>query len=361
MTDDSAWYHERPPEPDVAYQRQALAHQAQLTKPPGALGSLESLAVRLCALQRTTTPSVAKACITVFAADHGIAAAGVSAFPQSVTADMVRNFAHGGAAICVLARELGAQFQVVNLGTVEPLTELPGVVTQRLGAGTANFCQQEAMTETQLQAALTIGREQVADFLPMDIFLGGEMGIGNTTSASALAAVLLAQPVAELVGAGTGVDAAGRKQKAVVIEQALARHYCDQNEPLSALRCLGGFEIAALVGAYIACAQRGVPILVDGFISSVAALLAVRINPGVKPWLILSHCSQEAGHRWVIEALGEEPVVALGMRLGEASGAAVVLPLLKMACALHNTMATFAQAGIAQVEDKYEEGSRDEH
>lgn len=333
---------------DAAIGAQALARQAQLTKPPGSLGTLETAAVALAAMQGNLRPTVDTVWISIFAGDHGVAAEGVSAFPQAVTGEMLRNFASGGAAICVLARELGATLDVVNLGTVNDPGDIPGVRRACIAPCTANFCEAAAMTPSQLEAALEAGANsaRAARAQGADVFIGGEMGIANTTSATALACALLGQAPVALAGAGTGLDAAGIAHKAAVIERALQRHR-DIASPLEQLRCLGGFEIAALCGAYIACAQAGMPVLIDGFIATSAALAAVRIHPGVCEWMLFSHCSNEHGHAALLRALDARPLLDLGMRLGEGSGAAVAVPLLRLACALHNDMATFEQAGVS--------------
>ena len=340
------WWRRPARRPDAAARERAAARQRQLTKPPGSLGRLESLAVELAALQATDHPRVDPVAITVFAADHGIAAAGVSAFPQAVTAAMVANFARGGAAVSVLARELGARLEVVDLGTVEPLAGLPGVRHRPLGRGTADFRHGAAMTATQRDQALTEGRQAVerAAAAGAPLFIGGEMGIGNTTAATALACALLDRPPAELTGPGTGLDEAGLARKIAVIEEALAYH--GRHEPLETLRRLGGFEIAALTGAYLRSSQIGLVTLVDGFIASVAALVAVALQPDIRPWLLFAHRSAEPSHRHVLAALAAEPLLDLGLRLGEGSGAAVAVPLLRLACALHNDMATFDSAGV---------------
>jgi nicotinate-nucleotide--dimethylbenzimidazole phosphoribosyltransferase len=327
----------------------ALARQGQLTKPPGALARLEDIAVQLAALQGVERPQLQSIHISVFAADHGVAAEGVSLFPQTVTAEMVRNFARGGAAISVLAKQLSATLEVLNLGTVSVVEALPGVRDERVAAGTANFAQAPAMTEAQLAQALRVGRAAVlrAKQSGAQLFIGGEMGIANTTSASAIACVLLQSEPASLSGPGTGLDSKGVAHKAQVIALALAKHQLKHHDPLSVLRHVGGFEIAGLCGAYIAAAQQGLPVLVDGFISTVAALAAVRINPDVRNWLLFGHTSAEPGHQRVLAALDAQPVLQLGMRLGEGSGAAMAVPILRLACALHNGMATFAEAGVS--------------
>lgn len=336
----------------------ALERQGQLTKPPGALGQMEELAVRLAAMQGNERPCVDKAFIAIFAADHGIAAEGVSAFPQAVTGEMVKNFARGGAAISVLAKTLNASLEVVNLGTANDPGDWPNVVRAVIAPMSANFAQEPAMSEEQLAQAMQAGRDSVLRALEQgaQIYLGGEMGIANTTAASAIACAILQMPPESLTGPGTGLDSKGVQHKAAVIQRALALHGFTNSLPekwksqkaLDVLRCVGGFEIAALVGAYLTCAQRGLPVLVDGFISSVAALVGVRFDPNVNDWLLFAHTSAEPGHQSVLEKLYAKPLLSLGMRLGEGSGAATALPLLRLACALHNGMATFAEAAVSE-------------
>lgn len=336
-------------EANNCYLKKAKSRQDCLTKPAGSLGRLEALAIRLAALQATEQPSVKKVTIAIFAADHGVAAAGVSAFPQEVTGQMVANFSAGGAAISVLAKSLGADLEVIDVGTLHDSGPLPGVRACRVAAGTANFQQEDAMTAEQLAAALLVGRESVERAISAgsELYIGGEMGIGNTTSAAAIAAELLLMEPEMVVGAGTGLDQAGIQHKTAVIKEALARYQQLRESPLELLRCVGGFEIAALTGAYICAGQQGLPVLVDGFISSVAALVAVNLQPTIKPWLFYSHRSAEPGHRYVLASLEAQPLFDFGMRLGEGSGAATALPLLRLACDLHNNMATFAEAGVS--------------
>jgi len=336
-------------EANNSYLKKAKNRQECLTKPAGSLGRLEAIAIRLAALQATERPSVDKATIAIFAADHGVAAAGVSAFPQEVTGQMVANFSAGGAAISVLAKSLGADLEVVDVGTLHDPGPLPSVRACRVAAGTANFQQEDAMTAEQLTAALLAGRESAerAVSASSELYIGGEMGIGNTTSATAIAAKLLIMEPELLVGAGTGLDQAGIQNKTAVIREALARYQQLDQSPLELLRCIGGFEIAALTGAYISAAQQGLPVLIDGYISSVAALLAVNLQPTIKPWLFYSHRSAEPGHRYVLASLEAQPLFDFGMRLGEGSGAATALPLLRLACDLHNNMATFEEAGVS--------------
>ncbi|WP_439135336.1 nicotinate-nucleotide--dimethylbenzimidazole phosphoribosyltransferase [Pseudomaricurvus sp.] len=343
-----SWYHEPAAVPSNDHRQNAEQRQSQLTKPAGSLGQLESLAITLASLQASDQPQCDNVSITVFAADHGVAAEGVSAFPQEVTAQMVQNFSAGGAAISVLAKSLGAQLGVINVGTVSELPDMEGVSDQRIAAGTANFTKKAAMSSDQLQQALHIGQKTVlkAKENGAQLWIGGEMGIANTTSATALACAYLKKHAAEIVGPGTGLDNAGQIHKSSVIHRALDVFNATSQQPLKNLQYLGGFEIAALTGAYIAAGQIGLPVLVDGFICSVAALYAAAINPSIKPWLLLSHQSAEPGHSSVLAAFEQQPIIDLGLRLGEGSGAATAVPLLRLACDLHNQMATFESAGV---------------
>ncbi|NOQ62912.1 MAG: nicotinate-nucleotide--dimethylbenzimidazole phosphoribosyltransferase [Methyloprofundus sp.] len=340
------------PAPDAYYQHKALERQQQLTKPAGSLGKLEQLAVQLAAMQATESPCVDKVWISIFAADHGIAHEGVSAFPQSVSAEMVKNFVKGGAAINVLARQYQAKLEIIDVGIAADLSGL-NIIQQKVGLGTANFLHQAAMSEAQLNAALQVGIDAVkrARSEHSQLFIAGEMGIANTSSATAIACYLLDIKAEQLTGAGTGLDAGKIQRKAQIIQQALDKYQGICTTPLAILRYLGGFEIAALTAAYLSAAQQKLPILVDGFICSVSALLASHINPTLKPWLIFSHCSQEQGHQIILDRLAAAPLLNLNMRLGEASGAAMAIPILRSACALHSQMATFEQAQVASKVD----------
>jgi len=329
---------------------QGLERQGQLTKPPGSLGSLEAMAVRLCAMQSVQKPSVDNAQVVVFAGDHGVAAEGVSAFPQVVTGEMIKNFSRGGAAICALARQNNASFEVVNLGTVVNLSAMDNVVDNTIMAGTSNFSQQAAMTIEQLSQAMQSGKAAVerAAANGATLFIGGDMGIANTTSATALAAWATGQSVTALVGPGTGLDAQGVTHKGQVIEAALDKHEDAMTSPIEALRHVGGLEIAALTGAYIRAAQVGMPILVDGFITTSAAILAAKIQPDINMWMFFSHASAEPGHQAMMASIGADTILDLGMRLGEGSGAGVALSILKSACVTHNEMATFSEAQVSE-------------
>lgn len=348
MNTNIDWLNVTTASPSFIDKQAAEQRQAELTKPLGALGRLEQVIIELAALQHTPRPCIDKVYISVFAADHGVAQENVSAFPQAVTAQMVKNFSRGGAAINILAKSLQASLEVINLGTLVELGSLANVIHSPLGPGTKNFCLQAAMDTDQLQDAMQAGWEAAerAQHAGAQLFIGGEMGIGNTTSATALACALLETAPALLVGPGTGLNKAGIARKSKVIHMALHRHP-QRDDVLELLRCLGGFEIAALVASYLTCAHLAIPVLIDGFISSVAALVAARIRPDVQPWLLYSHRSAEPGHTLVLRALQAQPLVDLGMRLGEGSGAATVVPLLRLACALHNQMATFSQAQVS--------------
>ena len=346
----SNWIANNAKQPDQIIRVAAAQRQQELTKPPGSLGQLEDVAVELSAMQGCVNPSAENVQIAVFSGDHGVACEGVSAFPQVVTVEMVKNFIRGGAAISVMARELGAGLTVINAGTATEQPFANPVVDRPIAAGTKNLTVESAMTELQCSQALELGKDVMDDF-PVDthIVIGGEMGIANTTSATALAVAFGVGSAANLVGPGTGLDDKGVELKRNVIETALAR-FNDHHtvaEPLVILRELGGFEISALVGYFIRAAQKGQTILVDGFIVSVAALAACRINPSVRPWMIFAHSSAEPGHRLVLDALFAKPLLSLSMRLGEGSGSAIAVSLLRSACALQNKMATFAEASVS--------------
>lgn len=332
---------------------EAQERQGMLTKPLGSLGLLENVAITLAGLLGDEKPEIKKPLITIFAADHGVVTQGVSAFPQAVTVEMIRNFVNGGAAISVLARVNQAQLNVVNCGTayaVDFADDYDALLDKPVAAGTADLSQQSAMTVQQLEQALAIGQQVVEQGKKdgMDLFIAGEMGIGNTTPAAALGCAYLSQTAELMTGRGTGIDDAAFINKINVIEKALARLPLAELTAEQILQELGGFEIAAIAGAYIRCAQLGIPAVVDGFITTAAALSACRMNPQVHDWLLFSHQSQEQGHHHMLQALDAQPLLNLGLRLGEGSGAATALPLLRQACALHNGMATFAEASVSE-------------
>jgi len=348
MSSNLNWLDEEPKRPDEEASAAARARQAQLTKPPGALGELETLAITLAGWQGRVQPSIERVHISVFAADHGVADEGISAFPAAVTAQMIKNFVRDGAAINVLARVLDATLEVINLGTIDQAVTA-GAHDVALGPGSANFVNGPAMTDAQLAGALEAGRQSVerARGCGTQLYIGGDMGIGNTTAAAALGCALLSVKPEALAGPGTGLDERGVAHKAAVIRRALEKHSGHLRTARDALRRVGGFEIAALVGAYVRCAQLGLPALIDGFICGAAALTASRLCPGAQAWWLFAHRSREPGHPAILTALEARPLLDLGMRLGEGSGAAVAVPLLRLACELHAGMATFAEAGVS--------------
>ncbi len=329
---------------------QAQAHQDDLTKPKGSLGQLESLAIQIAALQQRQSISVERSQVIIFAGDHGIAEENVSAFPQSVSAEMVKNFSAGGAAISVLAKQHQLPLQVINLALASELTSLPLVETQHIAPGTKNFLHQPAMTQGQLNTVFEVAKKKVEQLKSSscELLILGEMGIANTTSATALLCALKSIDPEEVTGAGTGLNAQGIAHKINIIRRSLKQHQRQLTTPLKILQILGGFEIAALTGSYIRCAQQGIIVLVDGFICSVAALFAIEINNQCKHWLIFSHRSAEYGHQKVLEYIAAKPLLDLNLRLGEASGAALAYPIIRSACLLHNKMASFSSAGVTQ-------------
>ena len=343
------WVYQPCPGISAIHRDAALARQAQLTKPAGSLGRLEQLAVELAGLQQTERPRATRVPIIIFAGDHGVVARGVSAYPQEVTIAMMSNFASGGAAISVLARELGSTLEVVDAGTLAQ-SPVPGIVTDKPRNGSRDFSKEAALEPVEVAFALECGKRAVlrAARETPDLLILGEMGIGNTTSSAAIAAALLGINAEEIAGNGTGIDATARARKVRVIDEALARHGLTRGRisAENALCAVGGLEIVAICGAIIAAAQNRLPVLLDGFIVSVAALTAVRLNPSCRPFILASHQSAERGHHLVLRALDIPPLIDLDLRLGEGSGAAVALPLLRLACALHNEMATFAQANV---------------
>jgi nicotinate-nucleotide--dimethylbenzimidazole phosphoribosyltransferase len=336
---------------DPAWLARAAEHQATLTMPAGALGRLLDLGRQLCAVQETLRPTAEPAAVVVLAADHGIADEGVSAYPQAVTGQMLANFQRGGAAINVLARRVGAAVLVADFGVkVPPAGWVTGTA---VAPGTANFLHGPAMTADQMAQALAAGRRLVLEQLVprgVRVVALGEMGIGNSTSASALTAALTGLPAAAVTGRGTGVDEARWRHKVDVIGRALARHFPGRSEPVpprEALAAVGGFEIAGLVGVALEAAAQRLLVVLDGFISSVAGLLAARLEPAARGYFVAGHRSVEAGHQAVLEALELVPLLDLGLRLGEGSGAALALPLVQAAADLLRDMATFADAGVS--------------
>jgi nicotinate-nucleotide--dimethylbenzimidazole phosphoribosyltransferase len=334
---------------------EARAYLDQLTKPPGSLGRLEEVAVELAGMTGELHPRVTPPGVLVFAADHGIVEEGVSAYPAEVTAQMVYNFANGGAAINVFSRRIDALLEIVDVGVAVPIED-ERVIVKKVRYGTGNFAKTEAMTPEEAEQALHVGYERAARIIGQGArtFIAGEMGIGNTTAASALLATLTDEPLEHIVGKGTGIAAERLVHKQEVIRQALALHRPDPAKPIEWLAKIGGLEIAAMAGAMLAAAERRTPILLDGFICTVAALVARQFAPNVTDYMIAGHRSEEPGHRIALGLLGKEPLIDLRMRLGEGSGAAVAFPLLASAAAMVSEMATFSSAGISTAEAKGE-------
>jgi nicotinate-nucleotide--dimethylbenzimidazole phosphoribosyltransferase len=321
----------------------------QLTKPPGSLGRLERLAVQIAGITGQPRRALARKAIVVMAADHGVTVEGVSAYPSAVTAEMVRNFASGGAAVNVLARQSGAWVVVVDVGVAADLPcELP-ILQRKVAYGSANLAAGPALTSEQALQAIQVGLEVVEReiALGLDVVCLGEMGIGNTTPASAIIASVCGLPVAEVTGRGTGIDEPTWRHKIDIIERGLAVNRPDPGDPLDVLRKIGGLEIGGLVGVALGAAARRVPVVVDGFIATAAALLAAELAPAVRSYLIAAHRSAEPGHQAALAHLELEPLFALDLRLGEGTGAALALPLLDAAVAILDQMATFSEAGVS--------------
>lgn len=332
----------------------AAALQAKIngkTKPLGSLGRLENLALQIGLIQNTLTPRIMQPHILVAAGDHGAARAGVSAYPQEVTWQMVENFLAGGAAINVLARQAHAQLLIADVGVAHDFGERSGLLDVKVGAGgTANYLAGAAMSPDQCATAMQHGAAIVCDLAATGCnTLGfGEMGIGNTASASLLTHCLTDLPLADVIGRGTGLDDAGLEKKRALLAQALA-HWPERNDaPLDVLARFGGFEIALLSGAMLAAAKAGMVLVIDGFIVTSALLVAARIAPEILDYCVFSHCSNETGHRPQLAWLKGEALLDLGLRLGEGTGAALALPLLNSACAFLNEMASFDSAGVSQ-------------
>lgn len=317
------------------------------TKPPGSLGMLEVVARQMGMIQQTTRPSVTRPAMIVFAGDHGIVHEGVSPYPQAVTAQMVANFLAGGAAINAISQVAQMTLEVVNAGVATPLAPLPGLVDVPIGPGTRNFAHGPAMTGAEALAAMRAGAARVRHHaaLGTNVIGFGEMGIGNTSSAACLMSRLCGVPIDECVGRGTGLDNAGLARKRNVLASALALHE-HVTEPLDVLATFGGFEIAMIAGAYLAAAEAKMTILVDGFITTAALVVADAIAPAVRDYCVFAHLSNEAGHRRMLDYFGAKPLLALDMRLGEGTGAAMALPILRAAVAMLNEMASFESAGV---------------
>jgi nicotinate-nucleotide--dimethylbenzimidazole phosphoribosyltransferase len=325
---------------------QALQHKLdQKTKPLGALGRLEALALQLGEILGTAAPELMQPQMVVFAGDHGLAARGVSAYPSDVTWQMVENFLAGGACVSVLARQHGIAMTVVDCGVRHDFAPRPGLLDYKVAYGTADALEQPAMDALDCERAVAQGRAIVKG-LPGNVLLLGEMGIGNTSAASLLMARLAGVDIADCTGAGTGLDAAGLQRKMAVLAQVLERH-ADATHPLQALAAFGGFEMATMLGAVLQAAQERRVVVVDGFIATAVVLVAYALQPLVLQRCVFAHCSGERGHRQLLQHMGAQPLLDLGLRLGEGSGAALAWPLLQSACLVLREMASFASAGVS--------------
>ena len=332
----------------------ARQRQARLTKPAGSLGALEDLGVRLAAMTGRVDPPLGRAVVFALAGDHGVAAEGVSAYPREVTGQMVLNFLRGGAAVNVLAREVGARVVVGDLGVDADLPAAPGLRSRRVRRGTANLAHGPAMSRDEALAAIAAGRGLVEEELAggLDVVLTGDMGIGNTTPSACLVCHFTGLDPAQVVGRGTGVDDATLARKVAVVRAALAANRQAATDAVGALAALGGLEIAGLTGVILEGAARRRPVLVDGFIATAAALVAAAVAPGCRGYLVAAHRSQELGHAAALGALGLRPLLDLDLRLGEGTGALLALPLLRAAVAVLNGMATFEDAGVSDRPDR---------
>jgi nicotinate-nucleotide--dimethylbenzimidazole phosphoribosyltransferase len=334
---------------DEAAMAAARVRQDSLAKPQGSLGRLEALSIQLAGITGRALPCVDRKAVIVLAGDHGVVAEGTSAYPSEVTSQMVLNFLREGAAINALARQAGARVIVADVGVAADLPDHPHLLRRKIARGTANFTCGPAMTRDQAARAVETGMEILADEVTRGLDLGatGEMGIGNTTPASAITAIYTGLPAVQVTGRGTGVDDTGLARKVNAIERALALHRPDPADPLGVLAAVGGFEIGAIAGVCLEAAAHRVPVVVDGFISAAGAVIAAAICPTVKPYLIASHLSAEQGHAALWDTLGKQPLLDLGLCLGEGTGAVLAMHLVEAACRILAEMATFAGAGVS--------------
>ncbi|MBE0668970.1 MAG: nicotinate-nucleotide--dimethylbenzimidazole phosphoribosyltransferase [Anaerolineales bacterium] len=335
---------------DQSAMSSARDRQNMLTKPQGSLGRLESLSIQMAGITGQVRPQIQHKVVTVMAGDHGVVAEGVSAFPQEVTPQMVLNFLFGGAAINVLSKHVGARVVIVDMGVAAAMDAHPQLISRRVGLGTANIAKGPAMTRAQAEESILSGVEIVEAEIAkgLDILATGDMGIGNTTPSAAIACVVTGKSASEIVGRGTGVNDEGLRRKILAVENALKVNQPDMKDGLDILSKVGGFEIGGLAGAILGAAANRRPIVIDGFISTAAAIIATTIAPQVKDYLIAAHCSQELGHRLMMEWLGVTPLLDMNMRLGEGTGAALAMSLVEASCKILDEMATFGEAGVSE-------------
>lgn len=328
----------------------ALARQDMLTKPQGSLGRLEKLSIQIAGITGQVRPKIQHKVVTVMAGDHGVVEEGVSAFPQEVTPQMVFNFLSGGAAINVLSKHVGARVVIVDMGVATPMDAHPQLISRKIALGTMNIAKGPAMTRTQAEECILSGVEIVEAEIAkgLDILATGDMGIGNTTPSAAIACIVTGRSAREIVGRGTGVDDDGLRRKTLAVEHALKANQPDPRDGLDILAKVGGFEIGGLAGAILGAAANHRPVVIDGFISTAAAIIAATIAPQVKEYLIAAHCSQELGHRLMMEWLGVTPLLDMHMRLGEGTGAALAMSVVEASCKILDEMATFGEAGVSE-------------
>lgn len=334
---------------DLAVMAETQAHLDDLTKPQGSLGVMEDIARSIAGITGQVKPQIRRKTCILTAADHGVVEEGVSAYPSVVTEQMVLNFLNGGAAINVLARHAGAELAVMDVGVAADLPDHPSLWKRKVAYGTRNMVREAAMTQEEALEAIKNGYELAEHFIRQgsELIATGEMGIGNTTSSTALLVHFAGIPVTHVTGRGTGVDDQRLKLKINAIEDALQRHRPSLDHPLQALACIGGLEIAGLVGVFVACAVNRVPVIVDGFISAAAALVASRLHPRLRDYLFASHLSEEPGHRLMLDLIGIKPVLHMKMRLGEGTGAALAMQIIEASLKIINEMATFSSAGVS--------------
>jgi nicotinate-nucleotide--dimethylbenzimidazole phosphoribosyltransferase len=329
---------------------EARSRQDNLTKPLGSLGQLESLSIQVAGIKRDPRPRIVQKVIFTLAGDHGVTQEGVSAYPSEVTPQMVFNFLRGGAGINVLARHVGARVIVADLGVASDLGKHPDLKDKKVAMGTRNMAREPAMTREEAVRAIEAGIGLVEEELisGIDILGTGDMGIGNTTAASAITAALTGAEIAAVTGRGTGLDDEGWRRKVAVIAGALERHRPDPKDGVDVLSKVGGLEIGGIAGVILAGARHGIPVLIDGFISGAAALIAASLAPQAKPYLIASHQSVEQGHKIILNHLGLKPLLNLDLRLGEGTGAALGMMVVEASLKILNEMATFSEAGVSE-------------
>jgi nicotinate-nucleotide--dimethylbenzimidazole phosphoribosyltransferase len=337
-----------PPSKEIL--QKAFKHLDNLTKPRKSLGYLEEIAARIAAIKGSLKPRIEKKYIITFAADHGVAEEGVSLFPKEVTAQMVHNFLRGGAGVNVLAEHVGAEVMVVDIGVDADFEPHPSLFLEKVGYGTRNMRKEPAMTKEEAHSCIEAGRKVASHIIERgaDIIGVGDMGIANTTASTCVLSVLLGEKPTLLTGAGTGLDEEGIKKKCAIIDEIIEKRGPKRSEPLDVLSKVGGFEIGGMAGAILECAEKKVPIVIDGFIATASFAIAYNLCEDVKEYVFASHCSGERGHKLALSLLGLRPILDLGMRLGEGTGAALAITIVEAACKIIRDMATFEEACVSR-------------